>query len=431
MTLLTIFALALVVGILVGLFPVLPAWIGPVLLIPFIDKLEVYHILIFFLIVAIGSQFFGSVATLLTGIPGENSSLTYAEDARSFNDRQRINLVRDTAWASLITGVVSLVGTWILFACVGSYLAQLTSFKIQWLILGLCVIVIIFSSKNFMLSGLMMFLGIALADKTHTDLPDWILKSQTLTADTTVFLITIAGVIVPSILFSRKYQTNNASVVAKTYDLKLEKKYIKPIVQGGLLGYLIGFMPGPAATMSSILAYRWPKKNYQEGIVRAESANNGAIIAECVPFMGLGIPINTTAVLVYSLLTLKLVSWPSAIYQTVDGISVYSWVFAMSILATFIFFFMSTRLLNFYCQLLNRLSTKVIWIWAVLLAGMIGLDLYVTVLDVRYYLLWVFIMCGLGYVLYRTAISGVAIIFGYVLGDRIIWAAMQLYQYYF
>jgi len=431
LTLSLIVLVGIFVGILVGLFPVLPIWIGPVLLIPFLNYLEVYHILIFFLIVAIGSQFFGSVATLLSGIPGETSSLSYAEDSRNLTLRQRINLIRDTAWASLITGIISLSVTWILFALIGSYLAELTSFKIQWFVLGLCILVIVFSSKNVVLSSAMMALGIILADKTHPDLPTWLIKSQSLTADTTVFLITMAGVIIPSILFARKYHTYNSPIISKTYDLKLEKKNIKPIAQGGVLGYLIGFMPGPAAMMSSILAYRWPKKSKQEGIVRAESANNSAIVAECVPFMGLGIPINTTAVLVYSLLSLKLVSWPSAVYQTVNGISVYSWVFAMAMLSTIIFFFLSTRLLNRYCQLLDNMGSKITWLWAVLLIAMIGLDLYVNILDIRYYLLWLLAMCGLGYLLYRTMVSGVALIFGYVLGDRIMWAGMQTYQYYF
>lgn len=431
LTLSLIVLVGIFVGILVGLFPVLPIWIGPVLLIPFLNYLEVYHILIFFLIVAIGSQFFGSVATLLSGIPGETSSLSYAEDSRNLTLRQRINLIRDTAWASLITGIASLSVTWILFALIGSYLAELTSFKIQWFVLGLCILVIVFSSKNVVLSSAMMALGIILADKTHPDLPTWLIKSQSLTADTTVFLITMAGVIIPSILFARKYHTYNSPTISKTYNLKLEKKNIKPIAQGGVLGYLIGFMPGPAAMMSSILAYRWPKKSKQEGIVRAESANNSAIVAECVPFMGLGIPINTTAVLVYSLLSLKLVSWPSAVYQTVNGISVYSWVFAMAMLSTIIFFFLSTRLLDRYCQLLDNMGSKITWLWAVLLIAMIGLDLYVNILDIRYYLLWLLVMCGLGYLLYRTMVSGVALIFGYVLGDRIIWAGMQTYQYYF
>lgn len=431
LTLLTVSILALIVGILVGLFPVLPIWIGPILLIPFIDYLEVYHILTFFLVIAIGSQFFGSVATLLAGIPGETSSLSYAEDSKNLTLKQRINLIRDTAWASLFTGVVSLAITWALFALVGTYLAALTSFKIQWFVLGLCLLVIIFSSKNFVLGLLMLLLGVALGDKTHPDLPSWILQTQTITADSTVFLITLAAVIIPSMLFARQYHSLNSPAINQTYDLKLNPEIIKPVTQGGILGYLIGFMPGPAAMMSSILAYRWPKKNKQEGIIRAESANNSAIIAECVPFMGLGIPINTTAVLVYSLLSLKLVSWPSAIYQTVHGVSVYSIVFAVAILSTVIFFFLSTRFLNRYCQLLDSMGSKITWLWSLLLVCMVAMDLYVNVVNPYYYTTWLVVMCGLGYLLFKTRVSGIALIFGYVLGDRIIWAGMQTYQYYF
>lgn len=430
LTLLTIFLLALLVGILVGLFPVLPIWIGPILLIPFLNYLEVYHILTFFLVIAIGSQFFGSVATLLSGIPGETSSLSYAEDAKNLTFKQRVNLIRDTAWASLITGAASISITWLLFAVVGTYLAALTSFKIQWVILGLCLLVIIFSSKNIALGTCMLLLGIFLGDKTHPDLPKWILQSQTLTADSTVFLITLAGVIIPSMLFARQYGTLNSPDIKQTYDLKLNSKLIKPISQGGILGYLIGFMPGPAAMMSSILAYRLPKKNKQEGIIKSESANNAAIVAECVPFMGLGIPINTTAVLVYSLLSLKLVSWPSAIYQTAFGINVYSVVFGLALISTVIFFYLSTRFLNRYCQLLDNMGSKITWLWVFLLVGMIALDLYVNVLNPYYYVMWLSVMCGLGYLLFKTKVSGIALIFGYVLGDRIIWAGMQTYQYY-
>lgn len=431
LTLLTVSILALFVGILVGLFPVLPIWIGPILLIPFLNYLEVYHILTFFLVIAIGSQFFGSVATLLSGIPGETSSLSYAEDAKNLTFKQRINLIRDTAWASLITGVVSISVTWLLFAGVGSYLAELTSFKIQWFVLGLCVLVIILSSKNIIIGTLMLLLGIFLSNKTHPDLPLWIIKTQTFSSDTTVFLITLAGVIIPSMFFARQYVTLNSPNIKKTYDLKVNSKIIKPIAQGGVLGYLIGFMPGPAAMMSSILAYRLPKKNKQEGIIKSESANNAAIVAECVPFMGLGIPINTTAVLVYSLLSLKLVAWPSAIYQTVYGVSVYSIVFAGALLSTIVFFYLSTRFLNRYCQLLDSMGSKITWLWSLLLVGMIILDLYVNVLNPYYYTMWLTVMCLLGYLLFKTRVSGIALIFGYVLGDRIIWAGMQTYQYYY
>jgi putative tricarboxylic transport membrane protein len=232
-------------------------------------------------------------------------------------------------------------------------------------------------------------------------------------------------------LFARQYHFTQSKNITRTFDLKLNSGIIKPTAQGGLLGYLIGFMPGPAAMMSSILAYKWPKRSTSEGIVRSESANNAAVVAETIPFMGLGIPINTTAVLVYSILTMKLVSWPSAVYTpSLLGLPVYSVVFALAIVATTIFFFLSTRFLDRYCQLLDHMGTKITWLWTALVTAMIAIDLMINVLDWRYYFIWMLTMVSVGYLLYRTRVSGVALIFGYVLGDKMIWAAMQTMEYY-
>ncbi len=431
MTLASVFLLALVVGILVGLFPVLPIWIGPMLLMPFIQYLDVADILVFFFVIAIGSQYFGSVATLLTGIPGETSSLSYAEDSKTLGMRDRVILIRDTAWASLLTGIISLAVTWAVFAWAGEYLATLTSFKIQWLVLALCAVAIVFSSKNFIVSLAMLGLGILLTNKTHPDLPSWAMQIQNYSAETTVFMIAMSAVIIPSMLFARHYHFTQSKNITRTFDLKLDRQIIKPTVQGGLMGYVIGFMPGPAAMMSSILAYKWPKKSTSEGVVRSESANNSAIVAETIPFMGLGIPINTTAVLVYSILTMKLVSWPSAVYApSIIGMPVYAVVFALAVVATVIFFFLSTRFLDRYCQLLDRMGVKITWLWSLLVLSMIAIDLMINVLDWKFYFIWLCIMSAVGYLLYKTRVSGVALIFGYVLGDKMIWALMQTIEYY-
>lgn len=431
LTMLTVFTMAILVGIFVGLFPVLPIWIGPMLLMPFINSLDIVHILVFFFVIAIGSQYFGSVATLLTGIPGETSSLSYAEDSKILKFRERIVLIRDTAWASLLTGVTSIAVTWAVFAFLGEYMATLTSFKIQWLVLALCVIAIVATSKNFLISLFMLCVGILLTNKTHPDLPRWAMEIQNVSADTTVFMIAMSAVIIPSMLFARQYHLGSIISPERTYDLKLDRKIIKPVAQGGLLGYLIGFMPGPAAMMSSILAYKWPKRSVGEGIVRSESANNAAVVAETVPFMGLGIPINTTAVLVYSMITMKLVAWPTAVYSAYyGGLPVYAVVFALAMTATVIFFFLSTRFLDRYCQLLDHMGVKITWLWTLLVVGMVFIDLRINVLDPYYYFTWMAVLSGLGYMLYRSQVSGVALIFGYVLGDKMIWALMQSIEYY-
>ena len=81
MELVLILAVAgIIVGILVGLLPVLPIYFGPFVLYYFLPYIELEHMLVFWTSVLIGSQYFGSITTITTGIPGEASSIVYLND---------------------------------------------------------------------------------------------------------------------------------------------------------------------------------------------------------------------------------------------------------------------------------------------------------------------------------------------------------------
>lgn len=78
-----------------------------------------------------------------------------------------------------------------------------------------------------------------------------------------------------------------------------------PIVRSGLLGSIIGFIPGAGATMASIVSYTIQKKSKKnreklgtgaiEGIAASESANNAAAAGAFGPLLALGIPGSGTA----------------------------------------------------------------------------------------------------------------------------------------
>ncbi len=84
------------------------------------------------------------------------------------------------------------------------------------------------------------------------------------------------------------------------------------IVRGGLVGFLVGIMPGAGPTVAAMLAYvterrfsRHPErfgKGALDGVAAAESANNSAVHGACVPMLALGIPGSaSTAVLLAAL----------------------------------------------------------------------------------------------------------------------------------
>jgi putative tricarboxylic transport membrane protein len=81
-----------------------------------------------------------------------------------------------------------------------------------------------------------------------------------------------------------------------------------PIARGGLIGFVVGVLPGAGATIASFIAYgverrlaKQPErfgKGAIEGVAAPESANNSATAGAMVPLLALGIPgSSTTAVL--------------------------------------------------------------------------------------------------------------------------------------
>ena len=86
-----------------------------------------------------------------------------------------------------------------------------------------------------------------------------------------------------------------------------------PIARGSVLGFLIGLLPGPAATMASFASYgmersisRHPEafgKGAIEGVAGPEAANNAASGGAMIPLLSLGLPFTpATAVLLGGML---------------------------------------------------------------------------------------------------------------------------------
>jgi putative tricarboxylic transport membrane protein len=78
-----------------------------------------------------------------------------------------------------------------------------------------------------------------------------------------------------------------------------------PIFRGGLLGFVVGTIPGVGATLASFLAYDLERrvssrkeefgKGAIEGVAAPEAANNSSANAAFVPLLTLGIPSSGTA----------------------------------------------------------------------------------------------------------------------------------------
>jgi putative tricarboxylic transport membrane protein len=91
------------------------------------------------------------------------------------------------------------------------------------------------------------------------------------------------------------------------------RRAVPPMLRGSLLGFLVGLVPGPAATIASFASYgverRVSKHRAElgrgaiEGVAGPEAANNAAVGGGMVPLLSLGLPFTpSTAVLMSGML---------------------------------------------------------------------------------------------------------------------------------
>ncbi|MDO9209314.1 MAG: tripartite tricarboxylate transporter permease, partial [Deltaproteobacteria bacterium] len=107
------------------------------------------------------------------------------------------------------------------------------------------------------------------------------------------------------------------------------RRSLVPIFRGGVVGFLVGLIPGPAAVMSSFVSYAVERKFSRhpeefghgaiEGVAGPESANNAATAGGLVPLLALGLPFAPpTAVLLGGLMIHGVVPGPLLMQQHPD-----------------------------------------------------------------------------------------------------------------
>ncbi len=93
------------------------------------------------------------------------------------------------------------------------------------------------------------------------------------------------------------------------------KRSWPPVVRGGLLGFLLGLIPGPASIISTYSSYSLEKRLSKhpeefgqgavEGIAGPEAANNGASMGALVPLLSLGVPFSPLPAVMLSALMIQ------------------------------------------------------------------------------------------------------------------------------
>lgn len=426
-----VLVLGILIGILVGLLPALPVFTGPFLLYYFYNNMPVEHLLVFWLAVVSGSQFFGSVATITTGIPGEESSLVYINDLNNLTVAEKNSLLYSTALGSLVAGVLSTGFLWLCVQYVNvADLPWLNGLTFQIIVYTMAIVGFMCVDRHYFWTMVLILLGLFIGPKQNYALPNFWYNVQDLIQGYTFYMLALGTIVIPDIVMSahKKLDHTEHYVAAKTKVFSILQGF-----KASALGMLSGIIPGPSASLSSIVAYRTAGPNVSNKIIAAETANNSAVITCAIPLMVLLLPINQNALIMSNILDLKGITISEAILAPsfISGVSVINLVAASLLGCLFVFYLLSTHLIDFYSKLIMLLHYKMKYILIAMVTLLIVIDVYSNEINVGTYLTLLSIFTALGFVLKKYNISPLPFLFAAILGDKLIWLYIQFFKIYF
>jgi putative tricarboxylic transport membrane protein len=198
-------------------------------------------------------------------------------------------------------------------------------------------------------------------------------------------------------------------------------KYIRPSLRSGIIGTVIGAIPGAGANVASFFSYdvgrrraspeerkKWGKGSY-EAIVCAEVANNANVGGSLLPTLALGIPGNAAAAAILAALELKNVVVGPLIQTENPGLIFY--IYIGLIVANFFMYAMAIALIRPCVKLFSLPKTLLMpLILPICVIGAFAVNL-------NYFDVYVMLISGLiGYVLHRFGFPLAPIVLAVILG---------------
>ena len=311
--------LGTVIGVLPGLGP--PATIA--MLLPLTFGMNPASAMIMLSGIYYGAKYGGSTTSILLNVPGESASVVTCLDGYQMARNGRAGAALGiAAIASFIAGTVGVLGLMLIAPPLAKLALAFSSPEyFALMVLGLAMVVLL-AGKSLVKALLAMLVGLWLAGM-GTDLFS---ATSRFTFGRTELLGGIDFVIVAIGIFALAEVLSNMelregaqvlSVPRGLANLMPTRQDFKDcrfaFVNGSVLGFLIGVLPGAGSTIASFLSYgvekavsKHPERfgtGVVEGVAAPEAANNSETGGALVPLLTLGIPgSSTTAVLLAALI---------------------------------------------------------------------------------------------------------------------------------
>jgi putative tricarboxylic transport membrane protein len=312
-------------GLLIGSIPGLTATMATALLVPvtfFMEPLPAISAIVAATAMAIVA---GDIPGALLRIPGTPASAAYTDEAYLMGRKGKIGQALGVNLACSVVGGLIGVAILIFFApLVADFALRFTSDEYFWLaLLGLSCAVLV-SGADPLKGAISMLIGLLIAMVGMDSVSGQIRFTfgiPDLLSGISILPVLI-GLFAVAELMRRMPEIGHVhfpppSPVKKPFSGVggLMWKYKGGIARSGVLGTLIGALPGAGADIASWISYalsrklsRTPEKygtGHPEGLVAASSANNSALSGAYIPALVFGIPGDTITAIIIGVLMMK------------------------------------------------------------------------------------------------------------------------------
>lgn len=423
------------IGVLLGtLVGVLPG-IGPLgaiaLLLPFSISMDVTSSLILFAGIYYGTMFGGSTTSILLNVPGESSSVVTCIDGYAMARKGRAGAaLAVAAIGSFIAGTLGVLGLSFFAPMLAE--AALAFGPPEYFALAVLGLIILarLTGGSTLKAAFMVVIGIILGTVGMDSLSG--IGRFTLDIDSlqgglefsviVMGLFGVAEILEVMIRPSEKMTLQTVRFRDLYPNAEEWRRSLKPIFRGGVIGFVAGLIPGPAATVSTFVSYAVEKrlskqpqefgKGAIEGVAGPESANNAAATATMVPLLSLGLPFTpASAILLSGFMLHNVIPGPTLVSEKPD---LFWGLIASMYIGNVLLLIINLPLVGLFAYILK--TPLNILMPTVLMLTMVG----AYSINNSIFELWLLIIFGIiGFFLKRTGYEPSPLIIGFILGPTL------------
>ena len=361
-------------GIIVGMLPGLTATMGVALMTTLTFSMPPDNAILILICMYIGAIYGGGRSAILLNIPGTPANAATAMDGHPLAMKGEAGrAIGISTTGSFLGSIIGMVLLAFFTPLLGNFALNFQSFEFFWLaVFGIVISGNLTAPKDPIKGWISGFLGLFIALIGMEGIHGFVRFSfgnTNLSGGINLIPAMVGAFGFAEILSMMKYQ--NVNVVKTRIERIIPRfkdvfKFRKTIVRSGVIGTLIGAIPGVGEDIAAWVSYDFAKRGSEnpdefgsgsvEGLIASETGNNAAVAGAVIPVLSLGIPGSAPAAVLLAAMFIHGVR-PGPLIMIESPEFVYK-VVAMVFLATCAMFILGLSMVRYVVKVLQVPRTK-------------------------------------------------------------------------